>query len=341
LDIDITDPSAAPFLADLFDIWPRGGVTPAGDLTEDGLPRDRLFEVEELLARLCGEELDSVKRVYLNRAIQRTYIDLTQQDVPTMDDFLQRILNPTRADREPAYWLGERLSIYRSDQTLGLYFNQRGNAFDFSEAQLINFDFGSSKGNPKLVLIGTMAAKMVIERTLFTPASRVAGSFLQVDEFGALAQSAVLARTVDDLVRTTRKYHMQITLASQRPEDFMEQEHIRAIASDLPVRYLFNMPADTAAKAFDLTPGQARLVASLSSGGSDYRDCALISPSVTARIRLRYGPVEGRLFMEAATGKEKFSAAEALGELPTDAPASLVAALKMEPRAMCAQPAAA
>lgn len=332
IDVDITNPSAAPFLADLFDAWPRGSDVRPEELTEEGLLRDRVYEVEELLARLCSEELDHVKRVFLNRAIRRTYCDLSEDDVPTMDDFLHRIGNSTREERESSYWLSERLSLYRSDQALGMYFNQRGNAIDFSEARLINFDFASSKGNSKLLLIGTLAAKMVIERALFSARARAAGSFLHVDEFGMLAQSPVLARTVDDLVRTARKYDMQITLASQRAEDFVEQENIRAIATDLPVRYLFKMAADTAAKAFNLTLGEAQMVAGLSSGGSEYRDCALIAPSGRARIRLRHGPVEGRLFMEAATGKEAFTAKDAISMLPANAPEALVSALELEPR---------
>ena len=338
--IDICNPAAAPFLAGLFDIWPREDETFSADqLSLEGLPLDRLFEVTELLARLTGQVLHQKQRKYLSEAVRRTY-DNAMGEIPTMDDFLRTLDNALSEDEEVSRFLVDRLSIYHSHEALGRYFNERGRAFDFSALPLVCFDFASAKGKENLLFVGNLAATMLIERMLFSAKGRSTGTFLQVDEFAMLAQSPLLASTLDDLVRTARKFNAHITLASQRVEDFTALENIRNIASDCAVRYLFHMPAEEA-MALNLSVGQANMVERLTSGGPDYRDCVLITPSISAKLRLRYSPIETRLFMEAATQSEKCSASAALAYLSDEIPPRLKSAILLEPRAEAAKARAA
>ncbi|MDQ3259155.1 MAG: hypothetical protein M3R15_35705, partial [Acidobacteriota bacterium] len=336
LHIDITDPRQSSRLG-IFDIHPKSWEQFAPEaLTPEGLPRDRVLDVERMLEKLCLDplKLDEVslaprKRLYLGEVVRLAY-DNKVGGVPTLDDFIRAAKNATRADRDIADDVAARLSLYGSGTSLGRFLNDQEEAADLRDVPLIYFDFRHAKNDPRLLLVATMAVQMVLDRYLFAQ-DQLIGTFLHLDEVQAMTRWPVLALTIDDVVRTAGKYNTHVTAGSQHPEDF-DHPLLKSLAHNCEVKYLFQMPAGLCRRVFDLTPGQAQLVASLDAGGDEHRDCALISPTLTARLRLRFGPVDGRLLMEASTGREKFTAAEALQCLGPEIPARLRRALEMEVR---------
>ncbi|MDQ3652349.1 MAG: hypothetical protein M3458_19170 [Acidobacteriota bacterium] len=337
---DATDPNTTKDFG-LFDIRPKLWERFAPEaLTPEGLPRDRQRTVQQILEVLCLDpkkttevSLPPLYKVYLSDVVSRAYRN-TIGGVPTMDTFIRTAHSPRKEDREIGRDLAARLSEFASQSSLGHFLNSDREALDLRHVPLVYFDFRHAKNDPTLLLIGTMAVQMMMDRYLFAQ-DQMVGTFLHIDEVQAMTRWPVLAAAVEDVIRTAGKYNTHVTAGSQHPEDFTHPQ-LKSLAHNCEVKYLFPMPAAVCRRVFDLTEGQARMVASLKQGSEEYRDCALISPTVVGRIRLRYGAVDGRLFMEASTGQEKFAATDALSyleEAGIAVPERVRRALELEPRA--------
>lgn len=331
--IDITNPNSAKFVGLFFDIYPRPGEQyKADELTPEGLPRARLAELMDMLEKLyCANtkksSLNPVARSFFEEQVQRVFAN-RHPEIPVMDDIIVTLRNVTKDKRSLGEKLAAGLARYKSSSALGLYFNSEETE-DLSKYPLICLDFQHAKQNPELLLIGTIAARVIMDRYLFE-ANKLQGSFLHIDELQMISKFPLLGGAVEDVARTGRKYNCHVVVASQNISDFA-QGSLKAIAANCPVKYLLDGIPQEAQEVFNLPLGIANMLASLKSS-HDFREAVLVSPSTVATIQVRYSPTEGRVFMEApSNGIDRFNVAEALAFVPGEVPERLRTAIELVP----------
>jgi type IV secretory pathway VirB4 component len=326
--IDIADAKRAAGLG-LLAIAPRPGEEFAPeDLTPEGLPIERLQQVCNILENLCldphGAEraLPAHLRAHLQHGVARAYAN-KGAETPTLD-YLIRSLQLGREGREKDFGedLAARLSVYAAAGPLGRFFNDGGERLD-PRAPLTVFDFRSVRGDARLMQVATLAVETHLHR--FTATGRGVAKFLIADELQEIARFPVIVTCLDRAFRTARKNHVSGMVGSQKASDF-QRPGLDALAVNCEVKWLYEMDAETARQAFNLSLGEAKLVGRLQTHGPDYRDCALISPLGAAHLRLRFSAAELRLFAGATTGAETISVAAAVAATPGEIPERLLAA---------------
>jgi type IV secretory pathway VirB4 component len=188
------------------------------------------------------------------------------------------------------------------------------------------FDFGKAKGDPRLLLVASLAINTYLMRWVRKDPHKK--KFFHVDELQVVSEYPLIRKAIDQAVRTVRKENVHCIVGSQDPRDF-EGEEFHSIRINCEVMWLFQMPAELARSVFNVPVGIANLIANLNNGRDEFRECALVYPGGCPRLRLRFGPVDGRLFMEASTGNEKFSAIDAISAVPGPVPERLWNALQI------------
>lgn len=328
--IDITDPLAARSLG-FFRIRPQAGERYASDelTAEEKLPLDRLAALEEQLETLAlnprrlGDFLSPPVLKNLHTSIRLIYREAGERGHPVMDDLI-RVCATQEGDagRE----LAERLSIYDSSSPLGRFFNDRDASYlDLSSAYTA-FDFSATTKDPRLMLIATLGLTSYLGR--FLRMGRSVGKFFDVDELHLLTDHVPVRKAIDLAIRTARKSNCHCTVASQSPEDAVKPE-FEGIRSSCEVWWISGMRPSIAAASFDIGPGVVDLIGKLKSGGHDYREWCLLYPEgQVAHLRVRLGALDGRLFMGASKGAEKYTAEEAERSITGQRPERLIRALR-------------
>lgn len=316
--IDINDPSSASGIG-LFAIWPREDeVFSPEELTEEGIPIDRLADVSAMLEMLCLDPqkpqetaLEPRLASFLYEKVHETYGGLVDE-TPTIDNFIDALAMSRGVDRDKGDELASRLRIYASNGALGRFLNDQSEPLSVDSPYTV-FDFSTAVDDKRLMLVAAMGVSRYANRLLRT--NRQIGKFFDVDEFKVVSQNPLLCKIIDRSMRTARKLNCVCAVASQDPEDFME-DSARGIRSNCEVRWLFSMPnVPLAAQAFDLTPGVARLVARLSSNiSTEYKDCVVTFPgNGVAHLRLRNSVLDKRLLMGA--GRELATLEDAVRDI--------------------------
>jgi hypothetical protein len=330
--IDITDVRGSKGLG-IFDIYPKADDHyEPHELVEGLLPKDRLVGIEEMIESLCLDpkrpsetSLDPVLSAFLREQIvTKTYLN-NPGVVPSINDFIRRAKNVLHKHRQYGDEIAGRLSIYAKNASLGRFFNNDAEPIDVTNPYLM-FDFGKAKGDPRLLLVASLAINTYLMRWVRKDPHKK--KFFHVDELQVVSEYPLIRKAIDQAVRTVRKENVHCIVGSQDPRDF-EGEEFHSIRINCEVMWLFQMPAELARSVFNVPVGIANLIANLKNGGDEFRECALVYPGGCARLRLRFGPVDGRLFMEASTGNEKFSAIDAISAVPGPVPERLWNALQI------------
>ena len=308
--VDITDARCAYRLG-LFDIRPHSGEAYERDqLTPEGLPRDRLAEVEEMMEQLCldpraGREAGLHPRLssYLRRAVRDTYATLVG-DTPRLDDFISTLRLARSRDRELAEELAARLEIYAAEGSLGRFLNEAPDAEEIpSDCPYLVFDLRHARRDPRLMLVASLAVNAFIRRLLHS--DRRVPKYVDVDEFNVVAENPLICQIINETMRTARKLNTLGSVATQSPGDFAANAVNPAAAGIRDNCEIFWLLRSSnphlMAEVFQLRPGVARLVRELQTRTSDaWRDCVLLWPGGgCAYLRLRFGPVDGRLLLGA------------------------------------------
>lgn len=310
--IELTD-ARRSYKFGLFDIRPRRGESYSAEaLTAEGLPRDRLAEVENLLEVLCVDPrnpqltmLSMREAGFLHKKIAETY-ERMGGEVPRLDDFIDTLkIYALKDERELAEELSARLSIYASDSSMGRFLNESPDAEEIStDSPYTVFDLRHAIDNPRLMLVASLAVNAFVRRML--QVDRRVPKYIDVDEFHVVAKNPLICNMINTTMRTARKLNMIGCVASQSPSDFEFNEANPAAAGirdNAEVFWLLQTSnVNKAKEVFQLKPGVARLVDELQTQASDaWRDCVLLWPGGgCAHLRLRFGPLDQRLLLGAA-----------------------------------------
>ncbi len=320
--INIGDPLETQGLG-LFAIRPQPGETfKPGELTPEGLPKDRLEDLFDKVELLCLDpnreseiSLEPVQVTILRKYITLTYANLVDM-TPTLDDVINSLYSAYPLDLDIARDLAARLEIYASNNSLGNFLNDAADPLSVDIPYTV-FDFKGATDNPKLMLVATMAVQNYVSR--FIRANPTIEKFVDVDEFYVITDYKKICKLIALIVRTARKKSTVVSVASQSPDDFDKNDIVRGIKSSCEVKWLLrsNDPTTTA-RVFELSPGELAALRRLEVGGEDFRDCLLIYPSTGTRggcahLRLRFSPTDKRILMSA--GRERASVTEALADL--------------------------
>lgn len=320
LVIDVSKPNLRGL--GLFAIRPRANeYFEASELTEEGLPKDRVLAVNEMLEIFCLDDptkpqesrLDPEMIAVLNKAVLKTYARLLRE-TPIIDDFIATLRKLPGQDGELGRKLAARLELFAKNSGLGHWLNDRSEPLPING--YVVFDFGYVN-NARLKLVAAMALVMYLER--FIHANPTIAKFLDIDELGEICKEPILARIIDRLVRTARKKNAVVTVSSQDPRDFDTNKELRGIMSSCEIKYIFELvDAELAAKTLKLTPGQYKAIKTLKPATKDFSEFLLTYPSAapgggSAVIRMKYCPAEARLV--AGAGFELATYEEALADV--------------------------
>lgn len=335
--IDVSKPAQTKGLG-LFAIRPRQGeYFEPDELTKDGLPKDRLLAVVEMLEIFCLDDptkpqtrLEPEMVSILSNAVNLTYARLLNQ-IPIIDDFIVTLRRIPGKDNDIGRKLAARLELFAKDSGLGYWLNDRSEPLPVDRYTV--FDLGYVT-NVRLRLVILLALIQHLDR--FIHNNPAIAKFVDIDEVGELCKDSGLSKIIDRLVRTARKKNSVVTLSSQAPTDF-DNDDLKGILSNCEIKYLFELnDAEKAAEVLKLTAGQYRAIKTLKPATKDFSEFLLTYPSPapgggSAVIRMKYCPVEGRL--AAGAGYELFTYDQAFKDLQaTKLPIhpSLVAALQMD-----------
>lgn len=324
--IDITDVTKVKGLG-LFNIRPLPDEEyEAEELSEDGLPLDKLAALEKMMEVLClepGEQnLGAVKVAVLRRYIKETYANLVDE-IPTIDDFIRTLENAHPEDREIARELAARLSIYNKNSSLSRFLNDQSEPIAVDNPCTV-FDFRGAIDDERLMLVATMAVSNFINRFLKVNSKfRVVEKEIQVDEFYVISQYKPILQIIDLMFTTGRKSNAVVSAASQSPGDFEANEIAsKRIKEQSEVFFIFpGSSPEYVAKSLGLSEGQMREFSYLQSGGIDYKECLVIYPQPGIRkgcngLRLSLSTLDKRLMLGA--GQERATLEEALNDIETD-----------------------
>lgn len=324
--IDVTDPTKVKGLG-LFNIRPLPDEEyEPGDLTEDGLPLDKLAALEKMMEILClnpkEESLGAVKVAVLRRYIRDTYANLVDE-IPTIDDFIFTLENAHPDDKEIARELAARLSIYDKNSSLSRFLNDQSTPIPVDNPCTV-FDFRGAIDDERLMLVATMAVSNFINRFLRVNSKfRKVEKEIQVDEFFVISQYEPILKIIDLMFTTGRKSNAIVSAASQSPGDFDGNEiAAKRIKEQSEVFFLFpGSSPEYVAKTLNLSEGEKREFAHLQSSGSDYKECLVLYPSPGIRggcnsLRLELPTLDKRLMLGA--GQERATLEEALADIDTD-----------------------
>jgi hypothetical protein len=321
--IDVTD-ARRSFKFGLFDIRPRAREEYEPDaLTPEGLPRDRLAEVQNLLEVLCTDPrnpqlsaLSMREASFLHRKVSETY-ERMGSEVPRLDDFIDTLeIYALKDERELSEELAARLKIYASDGALGRFLNESPDAEEINtDSPYTVFELRHAIGQPRLMMVASLAVNAFVRRMLSL--DRRLPKYIDVDEFHEVAKNPLICNMINTTMRTARKLNMIGYVASQSAGDFEYDKDNPAAAGIRDNAELFWLlkqnNVEKAAQVFNLKPGVARLVGQLDQHASDsWRDCVLLYPGGgCAHLRLRFGALDQRLLLGAA-GTEMVELPEAL-----------------------------
>lgn len=334
--INVADPTLAGGLG-LFAIRPQPGEEfKADELSEEGLPLDRLQAVEAMLEMLCLDPtrpsetaLPPVLASYLRKVIRQTYANLVDEN-PIVDDFIRELRRGLREDREKGEELAARLEIYSKASSLGRFLNDRSDPLPI-DSHYIVYDCGGDKVDPRTQVIMGMAVLNQITR--FFSTSRSIPKFVDVDELQVVARHPLLRLIIDRIIRTARKANAVCSVASQDPMDFDNPE-MRGIAASTEVFWLFKMPTPAvAAGVFGITTGQVKEIGRLVNGGDEFREGLLVYPGtgqrrLCAKLRFYNSLLDRRLLLGA--GHERATFDEAMADLTDVTNDNLIAALQAD-----------
>jgi hypothetical protein len=302
-------------------------------MTEDGLPLNRLAEVENMLEVLCLDPtkpyetaLTPVLSSFLRKMVRKTYTELVDE-TPTINHFIRTLRRALKEDREKGDELASRLEVFAAQGSLGRFLNDRSEPISV-ECPYTVFDFRAAAHDPRLMLVASMAVRSFISRLLAT--SRKVPKFIDVDEFNVIARYPLICQSIDEAMRTARKLNALCSVASQDPSDF-DSEAARGIRSNCEVKWLFAMPKpQLAGQLFELPQGVVRLISNLDSQSNpDYRDSVLVYPGGgCVHLRLRNGALDRRLLLGA--GREVASIEEVVADVGCRLDVRLLDALRAD-----------
>lgn len=338
--IDVTNPRRSRGLG-LFAIRPRPDEEYAVDeLTEEGLPHDRLAELEAMLELLCLDPtkpqesaLEPELADYLRVALRRTYANWVDE-TPVVDDLIITLKQARHSDQRRANQLIARLNIFAKQGSLGRFLNDRSGAPLPVDVPYTVFDFGAAKDDPRLMLVASLAVRNYIGR--FLRVDRNVPKFVDIDEFHEVSQYPLIRRAADGVIRTARKSNALCGVISQSALDF-DHDDVRGILSSAEVKWLFATSAvSRVAKVLELPGGVTRLLERLQDEeDEEYRDCVLLyPPRGCVHLRLRNGALDRRLLLGGP--RERATVEEALAGLPEPVDPRLVVALEADPQGAAA-----
>ncbi|MFY9226384.1 MAG: hypothetical protein WAQ98_27150, partial [Blastocatellia bacterium] len=320
--IDITDVNKVSGLG-LFNIRPLADEEYAeNELTDDGLPLDKLEALEKMMELLCldpkEESLGAVKVAVLRRYIRETYANLVDE-IPVIDDFIFALENAHPDDREVAKELAARLSIYDKSSSLSRFLNDQSDPIPVDNPCIV-FDFRGAIDDERLMLIATMAVNNFINRYLRVNSKfRAVEKEIQVDEFKVISNYRPILKMVDLMFTTGRKSNAIVSAASQSAADFDDEIASERIKEQSEVFFVFpGSSPDSVAEKLSLSEGEKRQYSRLQSGGSDYKECLILYPTPGIRrgcnsLRLDLSTLDKRLMLGA--GQEKATLEEALADI--------------------------
>jgi hypothetical protein len=325
--VDVGDPRRTHGLG-LLDIAPQPGERVAADAVDaDGLLIERFAGVIGALERLCldprGGETGLPPRLvaHLQARVRLAYLNAAP-DTPTLDAIIRTLRQARAAERAEGEELADRLAVYAGRGPFARFFTPTAPPPETPPALTV-FDFRSVRGDARLTLLATLAVEARLRR--FIASGRGEPKFFIADELNEIARAPAVAAAIDTLFRTARKNGVLCLAGSQKPDDFL-QPTLRALAVNAEVKWLYEMPVALAREAFDLSVGQAKALAHLTTVGPDWRDCLLLSPLGAATLRLRFCAADLRLCAAATTGAERVSVADAAASVPGEIPERLRAA---------------
>ncbi len=322
--VDVTDPLAARSLG-FFRLRPESGESyETHELTDEGLPRDRLGALEDQLEMLAlnpkraDDYLSHAVLDCLHKSLRVLYRSF-QYGTPGMDDLIRVCEALASAAGQE---LAQRLSVYDSQSAFGGFFLEtaRASPLDLTSPYTA-FDFAATTKNPRLMLIATLGLTSYLGR--FLSISRDTPKFFDVDELHKLTDHLPVRKAIDLAIRTARKTNCHVTVASQDPDDAVREE-FKAIRSSCEVWWISGIRPSVAAQSFDIGPGVVDLIGKLKSSGHHHREWCLLYPEgQVAHLKVRLGPLDGRLFMGASKGQEKYTAEEAVAHAERSSGAKL------------------
>ena len=324
--IDVTDPTKVTGLG-LFNIRPLPDEEyEPGELTEDGLPYDKLEALEKTMEVLCldpkEESLGAEKVAMLRKYIRETYANLVDE-IPKVDDFIFSLKNALADERPLANELAARLSIYKTNSSLSRFLNDQSNPLPVDNPCTV-FDFRGAIDDERLMLVATMAVGNFTNRFLRVNSKfRQVEKEIQVDEFRVISKYRPILEIIDLMFTTGRKSNAIVSAASQSPGDFYNHEiAAKRIKEQSEVFFIFpGQSPKYVAETLDLSDGEIREFSRLQSAGGDYKECVVLYPTPGIRrgcnsLRLDLGILDRRLMLGA--GVEKATLEQAIADIDTD-----------------------
>jgi hypothetical protein len=325
--LDIADARKVRGLG-LFSIRPQPGEEFAPDeLSPEGLPLDRLGNVQLMLEFLCLDPTKPKESALppemvdvLNRSIAQTYERLVDE-TPVIDDFIRALELAGNKDIDIAKVLAARLRIFATQGALGRFLNDRSVALPIDRPYTV-FDFRGALDDPRMMLIAALAVNAYLNR--FLRHERHIPKFVDIDELQQIKDSPLMRKIIDRVFRTARKLNGLCSAASQSPDDY-ETEEMKGIAASCEIKWLFRTnQVKKAAEVFELPQGaQYELEDLRATTSTGFRDVVLIWPGGgCARLRLKMGKLDQRILLGA--GREQAGEEEAAAVAAKYAPGGVI-----------------
>lgn len=205
---------------------------------EEGAFSDYIQTVVEIIG-LMVDELNSAEKAALDKAIIKVHQKNKQ---PLMGDLyaeLKALKQTTLCNKLEKYVSGSLKQVFNAPTSVKL------------DNQLIVFDIKDMPKELRQIMM-MVIANFVQGQVMDEPQKRL----LIIDEGWLLLEHEQSAHFVTGLVRRARKYYLGVSIISQQANDFLGNEHGRAIASQSALRILMRQDTTTiknVAKHFNLS----------------------------------------------------------------------------------------
>jgi len=192
----------------------------------------------------------------LERAILQVYKNITDRQIPLLQDVQNVLRNYSLGDEEDrrrAYHFSKNLGIW-TEGRFGKLLNRPGTLSLYN--RLLVFDLAKLSAHPELQSILFFVIRGALTRKLDDLSLR---KMLVFDECWRFSNDEVGSRLIEELYRTGRKTASLILSLSQSPEDFLQSKASTAILANSYVKYVLKLQkGHELLSHFDLNPNEIK-----------------------------------------------------------------------------------
>ncbi|GEM_PF-6334427 len=254
--------------------------------------------IEALLSE--GNSTELIRKVDVTSALKRAYArcGIRENDelketatFPTLTLVREELekINPELARKLSLWTRGSEGELY------GEFFDNEEDSFSFKRIHYI--EMSGFDNDPKLASV----LVFVLFHKLFDTVMRTPGKkMIVLDEVWRFLLNPIMARKIEELFRTARKYGGSIGIITQHPLDVMESPHCGGILSNTQIKYFLHQKEikdeGLWKQAFKFNSRALDILKSLKTVPGLYSEIFIWSEYIKKKVRLKVNPLLYWLF---------------------------------------------